>query len=395
MQPIYDFLLDLLIGAWALLSGVYHITNRELRRFIAVELILIGTCLTLILLGWLLKLQLMVIVGSYLAAIIFFVTFKLGDEAAQIIGAVSSGVPLINRVAAPVSAEMRKLLRPLVFLSMTLAFVGATTSIIGVRHMTIQMVLVWTGVALFFSIFSVWAGIVTKIPGYAMALVLAYLLFGRFLMPVQVGGMVNTANSWWTNSSLNKQFHAREAEIINIPINTPLYERSCGEFQMVRRSDEKKTVKAKVIGQVKDDATGEELYQVVLQVESNIYVGGKQFYVPARRVEPTKPSMKVAAVAKSNIQTYGPGTHTIELMAGERAGVRIAANCRWDLAVVGDDLKNLELIPFGNYPNGVKVITFQPENRTFARFPEQEAIFELLAKEDVSFVLKISKKESI
>jgi len=389
MQTIYDFVIDyVLVTAWLILSGVYRAARRELRRFVIFELKLVGTCLALMAVGWIFKLQLCVIIGSYLAAIIFIATWYLGDEAAAIICSLTSTVPLVNRIATPITAETKKLLRPLVFLSMTLAFVGAVTSIIGIRHTTIQMLMVWTGVGLFFGVFGAYLGIVTKIPGYAMALVLLYLLVGRYMMPVQVAGRVSAANAWMMNASLNKQYAAREAEIINIPVNTPLYERIHGEFRFTERSHKEKTTKAKVISQVKDDSTGEELYQVVLQVESNVYVGGRQVYVPVRRAEPAKSLMQVASdtPVPGSTRVFGPGTYNFPVDPGPDTGsVVIASGCTWNLAAKGPGKYDL-------LPENGEVIEFHGEGSKHAKFPNQFIAYKIRAIDPVVLELKVNRR---
>jgi hypothetical protein len=68
---------------------------------------------------------------------------------------------------------------------------------------------------------------------------------------------------------------------VAITNNTPLYNFSFGKFKKEKTTTQTE-IMAKVIGRKNDPTSKEPMYEVILPVAENLYVGGENLYVPAR-----------------------------------------------------------------------------------------------------------------
>lgn len=284
LRRIWDLVVtgwDIVITTWNLLCGTGLEVNFQTRRFINTCLIILAINIGLFIVGFALGWSGPVILAAFISSLLVLIGWKASELAVKIISSLGGEVPVVGSVVKPTAEEMKKLLPPLVTVSLFLAFTASIVAIKGIGYFTYSDLLIWAGIILFTAIFTVYINSKVKIVGWVMIIFLYYLLIGNYFWPIQVQGTLD----WLERTTVKRAVVAGDAtkdhELVAISNNTPLYKFSFGEFKKEKTTTQTEMV-AKVVGRKNDPRTKEPMYEVILPVAENLYVGGEIFYVPAR-----------------------------------------------------------------------------------------------------------------
>lgn len=316
---------DLIVTAWALLCGVASYADRQSRAFIRTMLIVIGVEAGLLLIGFVLNLKGLIVFAAIVASLTVLIAWKFSDLAIRIIASAAGRIPIAKSVVPPATDELKKLLPPMVTISLFLAFIASIAAIKGPTYFTWTDLMIWTAVILTTEIFTLYINSKVKMVGWAMIAFMYYLLIGNYLWPVQAQGFVDWVERSTVRKSMVAMENTKDYELVFIPNNAPLYELGWrGKFSRARTTTATET-KAKLVGRKDDSASKEPMYEVILPVQEGLYVGGKTLYVPARLTKPVafspttaEASLPPMEIAKVDYRVYQPGEYTFSLKAGEQ-----------------------------------------------------------------------------
>ncbi len=309
---IFRRIWDLIVTAWNILCGTGLEADFQTRRFINTCLIILTINTALFVVGFALNWNSAVILSAFVSSIFVLVCWKAADIAVKIISSLS-GITIVKSA----TDELKKLLAPLITVSLFLAFIAAIVAIRGLGYYNYSDLLIWTTVILFTAIFAVYINAKVKIAGWVMIGFLYYLLIGNYLWPIQVQGTLD----WMERTTVKRAVVAGDAtkdhELVVISNNTPLYNFSFGKFKKEKVTTQTGVV-AKVIGRKDDPTSKEPMYEVILPVAENLYVGGEILYVPARLTKlAQKPAEMAVPVATPAIYNVPGKTLAITLQPNE------------------------------------------------------------------------------
>lgn len=428
ISEFFTAILELLTVGWDFAVGATW-DNARIRRFIAGAFISLGICLLMIALGFLFKLKVLIVVASALAALIAFAIgkalriavkisielTKLGESATKTaIGKIVS-IPILGKMIDPLgdisewtAIELSKALQSAltgiknslsfaVTIAMTFAFIGAFTAIRGVGYYTLNNLMVLGLSALFTSMFFVYASWKLKTFGYVLYVAWMYLFIGWFVIPIQVQGTMDMVEGWTIKNSLIATYTHGSDILIAVPAKTPLYSEEFGKFVYAGKSGEKE-INARVINRKNDPDSKEPMYEAKFPLDGfdNLYVGGKNYYVPASMVTPVP--VKVAKIKTSGgnktegsggTKYFGLGYHEISLEAGESVLIRLPdpdkQPVHWELAP--EKKGDYEMTPYGG-----QAINYSKEVNKYTRM-DRINLFYLSTKEKMIFKLNVTPQQ--
>ena len=314
--------------AWFTLCGVTNRTDAVLLSIVRGAIIVSATALVFFFVGFAFNIEGFVVFGGVLAALTFFLTWKLTSIGVGIITAIGRAVgktPIIGKtIETPINAlneEIKKLLYPLIVVSLTCSFVAAVAAIRGPGCYTFHDMVIQSTMTLFMIIFIYWLDAKTKLAGWVMILALGYFWILYYAFPIQAMSLVVMIDRYTINLALISNDGNKDNELVSIPSTTPLFEKSKGRFAEIKISN-RSEVKAKVISQSKDSKSGEPMYFVVLPVSPNLYVGGKEVFVPVRmvKVEKKKDEEKIQTSTAPIVVKPGDPLRVVSLKIGEKYG---------------------------------------------------------------------------
>ena len=319
---------DLVITAWATLCGVVSYADRQTRVFINAMLIIIGVEIGLLLIGFILNLKGLIVFAAIVASLAVLIAWKFSDLAVRFISAIAGRIPLARTLVPPATDELKKLLPPMVTISLFLAFIASIAAIKGPAYFTWSDLMIWTAVILTTEIFTLYINSKVKMVGWVMIGLMYYLLIGNYLWPIQAQGFVDWVERSTVRKSMVAMENTKDYELVVISNNVPLYELGWGgKFSRVKITTATET-RAKLVGRKDDSTSKEPMYEVILPVQDGLYVGGKTLYVPARLTKPAavkffspttaEASLPSREVAKPDYRVYQPGAYNILLKAGEQ-----------------------------------------------------------------------------
>lgn len=273
---------DLIVTAWALLCGVASYADRQSRAFIRTMLIIIGVEMGLLLIGFVLNLKGLIVFAAIVASLAVLIAWKFSDLAIRIIASAAGRIPIAKSVVPPATDELKKLLPPMVTISLFLAFIASIAAIKGPAYFTWSDLMIWTAVILTTEIFTLYINSKVKMVGWVMIGLMYYLLIGNYLWPIQAQGFVDWVERSTVKKSMVAMENTKDYELVVINNNTPLYELGWGgKFSRAKITTAAET-KAKLVGRKDDPTSKEPMYEVILPVQEGVYVGGETLYVPAR-----------------------------------------------------------------------------------------------------------------
>lgn len=315
MKNIWARIKSILVGAWALICGVTVYSDNQIGRFINTCLIILGIDIGLFILGYIAGIKGLIVFSGMISAIMVLVIMKSADLAVKIISAAIPKIPTVGSVAAsitePVLNELKKLLLPLITVSMVISFLSAVIAIRGTGYYGFNDLLIWLSLVLFITIFSVYMGSKTKIFGWAMLMFIIFLMIGDYAYPVQTKGTLDWIEGITIRRSVALSQDGMKSELAIIPDNTPLYDQALGgSFRLIGTSP-KATVK--ILDRKDDPESKEGMYKVIMPTGNGIYIGGKTYFVPARSADPLReiPETTLCQIQKQEkIVHFYPGKPT-------------------------------------------------------------------------------------
>lgn len=322
---ILNSIWNYIIGAWFILCGVTNNANRQLHNFVIAEIIVCSTILGLFIIGFATDCQVLVVLSGGLAAIVVFFSWKITSVGVGIISALAKIIgktPIVGKAAEETieatNEELRKLLYPMLIVSLACSFVAALAAIRGPGWYTWKDIMVQSTMLLFMIIFIYWLDCKTKIAGWVMICVLCYFWLVYYCYPIQGIALVTKVDRCTVRLSILSSDGNKNDELVSIAANIPLFEKSKGKFTEVKITN-RTNVMAKVISQSVDPKSREPMYFVVLPTAPNLYVGGMEVFVPARMVEITS-NPKVEKNSTSTTITLDGSPVHLTLKAGEEWG---------------------------------------------------------------------------
>lgn len=431
-MKIWDCIAEFFTAIWEVLAGSWDFIaanswdNRRIKRFTLGAFITFLVCAGMIVFGFLFKLKVVIVVFCALAAVIAFVAgkalrittkvlielTKLGESATKATLCRIANIKIIGKVIDPLTdvvewtaEELSKTLQStltsfktslsfVVTLSMTFAFIGVFTAIRGVGYYSLENLMV-IGMSVFFTqLFLIYIGSKIKTAGYIMYAVWLYLFIGCYVIPIQVQGTMDMVEGWTIKNSLIATYTHGSDILIAVPAKTPLYSEKFGKFVYAGKSGEKE-INARVINRKNDPDSKEPMYEAKFPLDGfdNLYVGGKNYYVPASMVTPVP--VKVAGStskkeeASGGTRYFGPGYHEIALEAGESVNIRLPdpdkMPVHWELSA--EKKGEYEMSPYGGQP-----IYYSKEASKYTRM-DKINLFHLSTKEKMIFKLNVTPQQ--
>lgn len=387
---------DLIVGGWYILCGITASTDAKIKRFANACLIILLINISLFILGFFFSFDGAVILATASTSLGVLIVWKLGDVILKIMSPLGEKIPIVGSSIKPAVTELRSFLTPFVLVSLILAFVGSLVAIRGVGYYDYQDLIIWSTIGLFGGIFCIYIDAKFKIAGWVIMIFLTCSMFANYIWPIQVQGALDWVERGTIRKAITATDETKNEELVVIANNVPLYSFSWGKFKKEKTTTQTETT-AKVIGRKDDPRTKEPMFEVIMPVAENLYVGGESMFVPVRM---TKPVIIVAqqtkdvneiAVSDKPLKVYYKGTHHFTLNEGEESGwIRIPPNMSWGLSTEEKD-PALELIKFEG-----DVLEYSKEKKQYATFPDQDMLFKLRAKEKLRFTLWVnpSKKNT-
>lgn len=270
-----------LVTAWHILCGVTAEANFQTKRFINTCLIILLVNTGLFIIGFAFNWSGPIILAAFSSSIAVLICWKASELAVKIISSLGGEIPVVGSAVKLTAEELKKFLPPLLVASLMLAFVAGIVAIRGVGYYTYTDLLIWSTIVLFTAIFNIYIDAKVKIVGWAMIGFLYYILIGNYMWPIQVQGTLDWIDRYTIRIAIVNTDGTKEDELVVIVNNTPLYNFGFGKFKKEKTTAQTETI-AKVISRKNDPKSKEPMYQVVLPVAKDSYVGGEILYVPAR-----------------------------------------------------------------------------------------------------------------
>lgn len=321
MNNILARIRSILVGSWALICGVTAYSDNQVMRFINTCLIILGVDIGLFIFSYITGIKGLLVFSGMISAIMVLVIMKSADIAVKIISAAIPKIPTVGSTTAsitePVLNELKRLLPPLITISMVISFLSAIIAIRGTGYYGFNDLLIWLSLVLFITIFSVYLGSKTKIFGWVMLVFIIFLMVGDYAYPVQTKGTLDWIEGITIRRSVALSQGGMKSELAVIPDNTPLYNQDFGgKFRLIGTSP-KATVK--ILDRKDDPESKEGMYKVIMPTGNGIYIGGKTYFVPVRLAEPLReiPETTLCQIQKQEkIVHFYPGKPTnTELVA--------------------------------------------------------------------------------
>lgn len=400
---------DLLIAFLDLADFIRLYGERQTRRLLRFELQLSAAMIGLFIFGMIMGWQVLVVFSAFFTSILGLAIWKQTeivlnglsalsgiklqvDNATlnKILKPITKPIELSQKVMDPVAEGMKRILMPLLTVTLGISFLASYIAIKGLDYFNLKDLMIYSMVILFLTIFF-WAYIGTKrkIAGKLMFVWLLWLITSNYVWPIQCQELLETAENKTIGWAIGKASESRNEKIINITTNTPLYQYDHGNIKFLRTAG--KDIKAKIIGRKKSPNTDETLYRVILPVQDGVYIAGEDVYVPARLTSTVaRPSPLVQKTGQTStlspgFETMPVGVHSFTVNKTMTSWMKIPGNANWDLAAAKDG--NWKLIPFKG-----EVVTYKADGEKYGDFPNQTMIFKIQTDEEMSFVLKVTPK---
>lgn len=405
---ILDRIVDMLITVLNLANLVRLYGERQTRRFLKFELQLSIAMICLFIFGMVMGWEVFVVFSAFFASILGLVIWKqteivsnalsalsgikleIDNVVAKVIFApVTETIKVGQKLANPVAEGMKKLLMPLVTVSLAVSFVASYIALKGLDYFNLKDLMIYSTIILFLAIFF-WAYLETKKKwaGKAMFIWLLWLVASNYLWPIQCQELLESAENYTISWAVNSAKESRQGKIINIAANTPLYQYDHGNIRFLKTAD--KNMGGKMIGRKKSPNSDETLYRVILPIQEGNYIGGEEVYVPARLTNPAGKSADwakkaVLAPPQSAFEIMPIGNHQFTVNKTMAGWMKIPGDASWDLAPVKNG--NWKLITFEG-----EVVTYKAGGKKYANFPNQPMIFKVQTDEEMDFVLVVKPK---
>ncbi len=246
---VFDRILDILVGIWDFMCGGINNSIQAVRPYVSSMLFILGGLLTLIISGYIFKIQELIVFPAVIAALMFYFGWSAGNGLVNFIKKVGENLPLVGGPITASLDELQKLTRPFLMIAMSLSFQGAIMAIKGPAYFSFGTFLVILAVVVFMLIFSSYIESKTKVAGWVMFSIVAFLLVGNVLMPIQVQGIFNYVEGKSINLFTGLSKDGQREELVFIPAKSNLYRRTWqGSFEPAGKSPDA-AKKAKVKGE--------------------------------------------------------------------------------------------------------------------------------------------------
>jgi len=289
MNNFFNSLWQVIVGCWLIFCGTVNRADAEVRQYVNTQLIIIGAFLAMFFAGFKFDIDWLVTFPAMLLAIIILINKKLGYLTLNIIAGIANRLPF-KAISEPINVaneELKKLLPPFDIVSLGFAFMGSIAAIKGVGFFTGHDLVVWTSVALALAIFTYYIDSKTRWAGWIMVGLLLYLFTSSYLWPVPTQALLTRIERYAARHSIVGMDKSNGDELVILK-DTPLYNKANGNrFQYAKV---KGNGTAKLIGRTSDPESKEPMYQIVLPVKGyeDLFLGGEQYFVPARMVKVDK-----------------------------------------------------------------------------------------------------------
>ncbi len=242
-----------------------------------------------------------VIVLGISFGLIFLMGFKTGKLYAKIIAHITYTIFRSDRWARVAYGELTGLVAPAQFISLLFSFLAAVAALKPLNSMSIESLMLWSAVAVFFYIVSHYFAGKTLAAQIIMIGVVVFLLITNYLFPIQSKAVINWAERKTIGSSHNVNLTDKEGDLILIKSGSRVF----SDEDMNKHENTEQDIKAKILDVIEDEKSGEQVYEVIFPISDGFYVGGKVYYIPVRTTENLKPKEEVKVETKqiNNQQT--------------------------------------------------------------------------------------------
>lgn len=264
------------------LDELQAVTIRRVRRYFT--FLFCGTIVSLLILiiGLAIGSGKMVVISGILSAVMLlmvYITFLTPVAVLEFLTADVIGISRLSGIKEGVKSALFPLLSATFFIS-ALASILASA---GVKHLPFWTVVIYAAFVLVLVIFSLFfKG--NSLAAHYLVLALVIWNFLTFVFPIPTKTLVlrvtNTINKW----SITDKSSA-EGEIILIPKGVQLYKMN-DDDQFIKSEVNEKEVRAKIVTLEKDDKSGENIYEVLIDTSGkDNFIGLESAFVPLRSIK--------------------------------------------------------------------------------------------------------------
>lgn len=240
---------------------------------------------------WAAKFKAAVIIFGIASGILFLGGFNTGKLYAAVITWIGRTIFRLKVTSCEAYDELLSLIKPALFVSLANAFLACIAAIKGVQSLSLETMLLWSAVFLFFFILSYYPGRTIARPEYIMAVIVVVLLMTHIIAPVQSRAPINFVERWTIGQANNVNMTGRDDNLIFLRKGTLYF--SYKDGQVAYQDSVKQDTKAKILNTVDDEFSGDQYYELLLPVKDGYYNSeGTKIYVPQRvvdKIEDVKP----------------------------------------------------------------------------------------------------------
>jgi hypothetical protein len=392
LTNIWNWIVELPIIIWASICFAYDHITPAIRAFIIAQILILGTMIGLFFLGHLAGLTWLVVFSLVMSCLILMLNVFAAEALIKLI-TIFSGVPFTGKITDEIGKQLARLIQPTIAISLVLAWLSAVTAIRGIGYYHFSDFMVWGTVILFFAIFAAYTGVKSKLPENILAISLVVMLVTYYVAPIQILGLLDWAEKKSIRVSISASNDAKDGDLVEIPSKTPLYDYGHGGFCLSNKTET--ATEAKIVSRKDDPISREGLYQVILPVEKDLYIGGKIKFVPVRLVKIIKTQEKLITPNSRNASgnfsqgpisnsTYEPipfGNSQVIIEPGQEKRVRLPDCAIWD--ITRDEKSEIDITPFGG-----KTFQWRPDKNEYAHFSNKDKMFALVNKGQTPQTLK-------
>ena len=248
VQAIWIFLSDLQQKVGDEASDKYKKFIKKARKLIKYALKILGACLAFFVFGFMINNDGFVVFAGIVSSIITLVAWVAGDSILRAAGVVAEAMPGVGEKLNEATIEMRKLLKPLATISLSLSAFSVAVVLIGVQAISFGEVGTWFSLALFFSIVGVYFGYEGKMFGQVLVGLIIFLLITTYWFPKPSKAIFR-----WLGAESQEAISAVNRETVESRLNAQ------GTYRFVKYNTEckgrklKKGTQAIIIGPKPDD----------------------------------------------------------------------------------------------------------------------------------------------
>ena len=222
-----------LVGFYMSLTDVVDEIAVKVRAVISDLLLAMVAWLVLFVLGFVFHMNGLVIAAGMLSSIIAWFIWISADAFLRLIGRTAKVAPFAGEALIQATVEVRKLLKPLVIVSLTFSFIALRVAIKGVEKTNFGDLVLWLTIALFASLLSLVLETKSKWYPYVLLSVTIWSLVATFVAPEHAKVIDRYLTAWQDSMFSNANRQATQWDIDSqVTFRVVRYDTRCGDKEL-------------------------------------------------------------------------------------------------------------------------------------------------------------------